>query len=716
MKRYFYWLKTEYKRAAACLPLMLAKAAIFIILIGMVAFCAVKFLPGRMEEQPVSIGYAAPEDGMTQLAVSFVENMESVKDWCRLIRVGEKEGLNMLAEGKLAALLVLPDNVVEGILSGSNEPAKLYLSKEASPMGLVFEELAGAGTGLLRTAQAEIYATHELAGLYGTGQQALDRMYSEIDRCNLKLVMEREQYFRIKKLSATGSEGWAVYYGSAFFTLYLLFAGLLFGKYNRRSRTEQDMLAKRAGIPMGVQAAGRMAVSAGMLCIALLFMGVFWIADGMRHFLPVSFTAKSLLLIILAFFCTAAWQQLIYRLTENHRTAVLVMGISALFMGYVSGCFLPTALLPRIVERIAGFMPSTYIKRTFSMVFSGRTERFAGTAAALAVFCLLFWLAGLFAEKWLRRESFAYGRRFGIWGRQRQKKAVKGANLFCILAKRLLFQKSLWICLVMTVFVSLAMMKAESRSDTTVYAAVCTDDKILEKLFSEYQGLVTFLPCKDEEEVKRNVVQGKAECGYVLQEDLQSKILSGDGAWSIDVYESTDSTLTRVVNEVLFERIFYAISSNWFEGYIAEQEIFSEVCQEMGKEVLQEEAKSVLERKMGDGSTFAFQRLNVSASGTEEKTAGNASYPVKTMAAACVIFCALIGAMQAAADKKAHRFPKRPVLLTTFFTVCQPVLLGMAAGIFLSLFAGNMLFLLPLSLFVTLAGMIPVLHFPTSAR
>lgn len=711
MKRYFIWLETEYKRAAACLSFMFAKAAILIILIGMVAFCTVKLLPGRMESQPVSIGYAAPQDGLTELAVSFVENMESVKGWCRLIRVNEKEGLDMLGEGKLAALLVLPDNVVEGILSGSNEPAKLYLSKEAAPMGLVFEELAGAGTGLLRTAQAEIYATHELAKNLDMGQQGLDTMYGEIDRFNLRLVMEREQYFRTKKLSATGSEGWAVYYGSAFFTLYLLLAGLLFGKYNLRSRMEQDMLAKRAGIPVGAQAAGRIVVSGGLLCIALLFMGVFWVVEGVRRILPVSVTVKGLILLILAFLCAAAWQQFIYRLTENHRTAILVLGISVLFMGYVSGCFLPTALLPRIVERIAGFMPSTYIKRTFSVLLSGRTERFAGTAAALAAFCMFFWLAGVLTEKWLQRESFAFGRRSDALDRPGQKNAVKGANLFCILAKRLLFQKSLWICLVVTVFVSFAMVKAESRSETAVYAAVCTDDIILEKLFSEYNGLVTFIPCKNEEEVKRNVVQGKAECGYVLQEDLQSKILSGDGAWSIDVYESADSTLTRVVNEVLFERIFYAISSDWFEGYIAEHENFSGVLWEMGEKALKEEAKNVLEQKMKDGSTFTFKRQNVLASGAGEEVTGNASYPIKAIAAACVIFCALIGTMQAIVDKKRHRFPKRFVFLPVFFTVCQPVLLGMAAGIFLSFFAGNMLFLLPLSLFVTLAGMILVARF-----
>ncbi len=707
MKRYFFWLKTEYKRAAACLPLMLAKAAILIVIIGMAAFCAVKLLPGRIKSQPASIGYAAPQDRLTEFAVSFVENMESVKDWCRLIRVSEEEGLQMLGEGELAALLVLPDNVVEGILNGSNEPAKLYLSKEAAPMGLVFEELAKAGTGLLRTAQAEIYAAHELAGLFDIGEQALDTMYGEIDRFNLKLVMEREEYFRIKKLSATGSEGWAVYYGSAFLTLYLLFAGVFFGKYNRRSHTERDMLAKRAGIPVSAQAAGRIVVSGGLLLIALLPVGVYWIADGVRRILPVCFSVKSILLLILAVLCTAAWLQLVCRLTENHRTAVFVLGISALFMGYVSGCFLPSAILPRIVEKIAGVLPSTYIKRTFSMLFSGRTERFAGTAAALMAFCLFFWMAGLLAEKWPRRE-FVYDGRSGIWGRQRQKNAVKGSNLFCILAKRLLFQKSLWVCLAVTVFVSLAMMKAESRSDTTVYAAFYTDDEALENLFSEYGGLVTFVSCKNEEEVKRYVVQGKAECGYVLQEDLQSKILSGDAAWSIAVYESADSTLTRVVNEVLFERIFYAISTDWFEGYIAEHENFSAACRKMGREALQEEAKSALERKLEDGGTFTFMRGSVSASGTGEETKGRVSYPVRAVAAACVILCALIGVMQALADKKAHRFPKRTELLPVLFTVCQPVLMGMTAGILLSFFAGNMLFLLPLSLLVTLTGVILV--------
>lgn len=91
------------------------------------------------------------------------------------------------------------------------------------------------------------------------------------------------------------------------------------------------------------------------------------------------------------------------------------------------------------------------------------------------------------------------------------------------------------------------------------------------QLLQEKTGLVTFESCVSEEDVKKQVLLGKAECGYILQDNLQNELLDGNGNWSITVYENEESTLTKLVNEVLFERVFYQTSLTWFEGYLAKR-------------------------------------------------------------------------------------------------------------------------------------------------
>lgn len=700
MKRFWIWFQTEYKRAALRLPAALGRAVILLGLVGMIAFCAQKMRLASSDREPVQIGYAAEESPLIRMAVSYVENMEAVKGLCRFVPVAEEEGKTLLAEGELAALLVLPENMIEGILSGSNEPAGLYLAENPSPTGLVFEELANAATGLLAVAQAEIYAAHALTEYFQVEPYGLEQMYQELDTFNLGIVTEREQFFRFRQLSETGNTGFAVYYAGAFFTVYLLVAGMFLGGLLKRDGEEMLLLQKRGGISYAAQFLGRSVITAGCLLLLLFVTGFLWLSGGIREAVRISWSLQGMLLVVLAVFCVASWLQLIYLLAESARSAILPAGFAAVFMCYISGCFVPSAILPQVVNRLAVVMPTTYIKAAFTAVFSGSGTAFWKMAAALCLFSGVFWLCSLFAAQFggsrksgerevsagMERRSVSQmpvgmehkgGTQENV-GRCIGSRTKKRQLLFWILEKRLLWKKTIWICLAGMALLSVLQYNLEKQSDTVITAAVYTSDTELRELISEYDGLVHFLVCSDSEEVKRNVMRGNAECGYVLQEDLQKKILAGDGVWSIEVYEKADSTMTRVVNEVLFERIFYAISTEWFEGYIAEHEMFADVLQEVGEEALREEAGRQFVRKLSDDSTFSFEKLSIS--GTAE---AHTAYPTKAAAGAGIVLCGIVGVLEALQDIRKRRFRGETALFAGIFTVLQPVLCGTAAALFI---------------------------------
>lgn len=738
MKRFWTWFQTEYKRAAFVLPAALGKAVILLVLTGMTAFCAQKIRLASADREPVQIGYAAQENMLIRMAVSYVENMEAVKGLCRFVPVEEEEGKALLAEGELGALLVLPENMIEGILSGSNEPANFYLAENPSPAGLVFEELANAATGLLAVAQAEIYAAHALTEYFQVAPYGLEQMYQELDAFNLGIVTEREQYFRFRQLSETGNTGFAVYYAGAFFTIYLLVAGMFLGSFLKRGREEMRLLQKRGGVSYASQLLGRNCILAGCLLLLLLATGLMWISGSVREALQISRSLQGLFLVVPAVFCAASWLQFIYLFAESERSAILPAGFAAVFLCYLSGCFVPSALLPEVVNRLAAIMPTTYIKAAFTAVFSGNDTAFLKTAAFLCLFSVVFWLFSLLAV-WFGRDSRRGERKAAAPGTGGRTK--KGASLFRILGKRLLWKKTIWLCLAAMVLLSVLQYNLEKRSDTVITAAVYTPDTELRELISGYDGLVHFLVCEDVEEVKRNVMRGNAECGYVLQEDLQKKIVAGDGVWSIEVYEKADSTMTRVVNEVLFERIFYDISAEWFAGYIAGHEMFAEVLQEVGEEALRAEAGKQLARKLSDNSTFCFEKLTLSGTGGWEEAAGgtggaedrqpepadgstenrqpepagssapHTAYPTKMAAGAGIVLCGLVGVLEALQDIRKKRFRGRTALFAGIFTVLQPVLCGTAAALLIvgmtgnfSGFGGTAAMLLLLAAVVFLAG------------
>lgn len=701
------------------LPALWIKAVILAVVAGVIAFCGQKISAGKNRD-PVLIGYTAAQDRMTEMAVSFVENMESVKNWCKLVPVTEAEGMDRLKDGSLAALIVLPDDVLQGILDGSNRPATLYIAGEQSASGMIFEELARAGVGMLCTAQAEIYAAGDLVREYGGAEQDaqlqayavdLDELYRQIDSYNLSIVLKREQYFKERTLSATGNEGTAVYFGSVLCTLYLLTAGLFLLPYLSRKQEEQLWFSGRLGISAAVQCAGKSLIAFMLWTAQLVPLFLLWMF--FRNKLPVSWAgfggigevlAGGLFLIF--------WVQLAAMWSEKRKVALLCAGLLAIVLAYFAGCFVPPALMPKAAESLSAFLPGTLIRNGFVRLFSGRTSSSAMLWKNLI--CGVF-AGGLYVAFCTLRLHALRGGRGGKagcgsvperevrHGCEAGKAACRDADsvyascehadevsspnraleLLVISLKRMLCKKAFVVCLAITLLLSAVAVKIEKNSNTRIEAAVFTQDESLRELFAAYEGLVHFIICEDESEVTRHVMRGSVECGYVLEEGLLEQIGQGKGNWTITAYHGSDSVLSAVVNEVLFERIFYAVSGNWFETFMKGQAGMN------GEAAIGTAARDALERRRTDGSTFNFALLRVGER-EQETTQGYFAYPVWGVAIGCIAFCGAIGISQALEDRKHFRFPKRNRLCMTSLTVGVYLLGGILTALFLLVITGQL--------------------------
>lgn len=753
------------------LPALWIKAVILAVVAGVIAFCGQKISAGKNRE-PVLIGYTAAGDRMTEMAVSFVENMESVKNWCELVPVTETEGMDRLKDGSLAALIVLPDDVMQGILDGSNRPATLYIAGEQSASGMIFEELARAGVGMLCTAQAEIYAAGDLVREYGGAEQDaqlqayavdLDELYRQIDSYNLSIVLKREQYFKERTLSATGNEGTAVYFGSVLCTLYLLTAGLFLIPYLSRKQEEQLWFSGRLGISATVQCAGKSFIAFLLWTAQLVPLFLLWIF--FRNRLPISWAGfGGIGEVLTGGLFLILWVQLATMWSEKRRVALMCAGLLAIVSAYFAGCFVPPALMPKAAETLSAFLPGTLIRNGFVRLFSGRASfssmlwknLICGVLAGglYVAFCTLRLRAlrggrggkagGIdidyvqgscgaehegVPEKVNHRATDSGYERCGSEQGGAPGKASHGAvdyvqgscgleqdgapeksnhtdvdsayvswkstqereepfqndalGLLWISLKRMLCKKAFVVCLAITLLLSVVAVRIEKNSDTRIDAAVFTQDESLRELFAAYEGLVHFIICEDESEVTRHVMRGSVECGYVLEEGLLEQIGQGKGNWTITAYHGPDSVLSAVVNEVLFERIFYAVSGNWFETFMKEQAGMNEEA------AIGTAARDALERRRTDGSTFNFAMLRVGEK-EQETTQGYFAYPIWGVAIGCIAFCGAIGISQALEDRKHFRFPKRNRLCMAALTVGVYLLGGILTALFLLVITGTL--------------------------
>ena len=746
----YIWFVTEWKRAVAQLPVLLKRLVIFVIacvvLMGLTVFGTRQIWSGNnTRKTTVRIGYVAPEDMLTKLAVSYVEQLESVKSWCSLEKTTVDKGMALLENGALTALLILPDDLVNEILTGSNAPVTVYLpeSVDASVTNSkVFEELANAGVGMLQTAQAEIYAAETLAGEAGV-KNLLEEMYYDINRFNLSIALTRESLWENISLSVTGNHTYAVYYGSAFFAVYLLVAALFIGNFCKRNHLQQFMAWRRLGIPFAWQLASQW--SALLLLMALVGVLPFCLLlyPPFAELLSVVFTPQMAVAVFFVLALSAMYALMVYQYVGEHQRAVLVLGLLALAQGYAAGCIIPSVLLPQGIAAVGAFVPAAYIKAAFTMLFTGSTQNFSEVILGLAVWscvCFVFaWFGMTLPErkrlgvkgkdknvKWRQesveglhrrnvnnnnilknQEMFQDTNRVDIKkinkeeiaeeikevekeAQNLQNTLYKSSNtqvvkniqddgktyktteasfwmpIFWILFKRLFYQKSLWVCLCLVVILSAAAVHMENSTETSIVAAVYDADGFMEKTLTQYQGLVKFVLCSSEEEVKQMVLRDKAECGYILPAQILEQMAQRKADDSIIVYEDGDAVAARVVDEVLFQKLFHCASLQWFEGYIAEKS---------GSENMENlEISSVVEEQIAKDKTFAIQ---IERLGEEQIPP---AFPARLLVVSGVLLCALQGLAQAGVDWQKKRFYKYNRAVIVLITVVQPVVMGMLAG------------------------------------
>ena len=415
----YIWFVTEWKRAVAQFPVLLKRLVIFVIacvvLMGLTVFGTRQIWSGNnTQKTTVRIGYVAPEDMLTKLAVSYVEQLESVKSWCSLEKTTVDKGMALLENGALTALLILPDDLVNEILTGSNAPVTVYLPESVDASitnSKVFEELANAGVGMLQIAQAEIYAAETLAGEADV-KNLLEEMYYDINRFNLSIALTRESLWENISLSVTGNHTYAVYYGSAFFAIYLLVAALFIGNFCKRNHLQQFMAWRRLGVPFAWQLASQW--SALLLLMALVGVLPFCLLlyPPFAELLSVVFTPQMAVAVFFVLALSAMYALMVYQYVGEHQRAVLVLGLLALAQGYAAGCIIPSVLLPQGIAAVGAFVPAAYLKAAFTMLFTGSTQNFSEVILGLAV-----WSCVCFVFAW-----------FGMTLPERKRLGVKGKD------------------------------------------------------------------------------------------------------------------------------------------------------------------------------------------------------------------------------------------------------------------------------------------------
>lgn len=356
-------LKTELKSALKAARGLLIGAIVLMTIIGTVAFCAQKILYGDQVVAKINIGMVTEgESYILNMALNLLERSESVKNNCQFIYLDKAEAMTQLEEGRLSAVMLVPETMADDIISGKNTPVQVIFGRDNTVEAEVLQLLTQAGARTLSAAQAGIYTVYDLYTPQKL-EQYLPEAELSLNQSFLIYALNRSHLFSVQKTSATGALSVRQYYEVSALVLFLFLFGMCCGGFIRRNNQALSRCLVAKGIGRMFQMITHM-LAAALIYLVLLALaggGLFWF-EGIHLYYVVAFLPVAVVV--------AAIMVLLYELAPTQSAGMLLIFVLSLVMMAASGGLVPLGFLPEGLRYIGKMLPTYWMMTYIGSLFS----------------------------------------------------------------------------------------------------------------------------------------------------------------------------------------------------------------------------------------------------------------------------------------------------------------------------------------------------------
>ncbi len=392
------------KRVLHFLP---AVFLVTLILVCAIAWIAKSLVSDKLSEdtrQMVDIGICGDlEDSYLGIGIVALKHMDSSRFAVEFHMMEETEAREALLRGELTAYLEVPEGFVDSIVRGENYKVPFYTnSSQLGISTLLMNEMAGVISELVTKSQNAIYGMQRLCKEY----EYQDVYWEATDDLNVKyidVILSRQDLFEVQTLGISNSLSMQGYYVCGFLVLFLL----IFGMNGCVIFVKKDMSLGRLLASNGVGAWKQVLIEfAAYLLLVLvnvlsMFLVLGFLSERMELSIPewnrmdfstIMYFGQSLLPAI---GMLSALAFLGYELSGNIVTGMLLQFLTALSMGYVSGCFYPAAFFPESIQVLGRVLPSGVAMQHAALCMREESDRmivlamFGYSVVFIVMTCLL---------------------------------------------------------------------------------------------------------------------------------------------------------------------------------------------------------------------------------------------------------------------------------------------------------------------------------------
>lgn len=387
MGKYFV---LQFKRLLRLLPLVLC---VVLVLFGSLSAAYGAMLQMNEEDSEQArfqVGMCGTAgDSYIQLALAALETFDSSRFAIEIVEMEEAEAEQAMNRGEIAAYVVIPEGFVEEAMYGRILPLQFVSTVGAAGMvSIMKEEITQVVSDILVEAQKGIYAAGEAMNDAG---HSSGWVINDLSIEYAEFAFLRSKAYSVTELGISDGLGLAGYLLCGFSVLFLLLICLPFASvYVRRDPSFGRMLAAR-----GRSAAGQVCCEflAFFLAVAILvcaLLPVLW-AGGILQSYYADWSAALHALPALLVICALSF--LLFEMSADLISGVLLHFFGTLALCFVSGCLYPAFFFPESVQKLAAWLPTGLARIQFAGALTG--DRAVYTTVALLGYSLLFFLLAL---------------------------------------------------------------------------------------------------------------------------------------------------------------------------------------------------------------------------------------------------------------------------------------------------------------------------------
>jgi hypothetical protein len=362
------YLFLQLKRLLRILVPALLVAAILFGCLALAYQAAVSVLNDSEKQMKIKMGVVGTAgDSFLEMGMLALNTMDSSRYAINFVTLEEAEAEDMMRRGEISAFIVIPDGFIDKAMYGEIMPVK-YVSTVGAVgvVSLLKDEI---------TKMVEDIVIETQKGIFGTGDAMREEGLSsgeaeyELTFAYFDFIFSRSKMYAVSELGNAEGIGMEEYLLSGLCVVLLMLVCLVFAPTMVRS----DMSLAR------VLSAGRRSVTkqsicdfvvylVAILCVIAVLLGI---AAGTGW---VDATAGVILSWIPIVIAMGALSFLLYELTTNLISGVLLQFFALLALCFVSGCFYPVSFFPDSVQTLAAYLPTGIARSQLAASFAGMME------------------------------------------------------------------------------------------------------------------------------------------------------------------------------------------------------------------------------------------------------------------------------------------------------------------------------------------------------